>query len=333
MTIPKTMRFVEVAEPGGPEVLRVGERPVPACGDADVLIKVAGTGMNGADLTIRRNKPSPPKGFSDISGLECAGTVVAVGKDVSDIAEGDEVCALTHQGGHAEYVVVPAPLVMPVPKGVPLAAAGAIPETFVTVWNNLVERGQLKQGETALIQGGTSGVGYTGIQIAKHYGCQVIATARTEAKCEAMRAFGADRAINYTSEDFEQVAAEFTVGKGVDVILDIVGGPYIPKELNALALDGRLVFVNLRLGKVVEADFGNIHAKRLVVTGSRLRPIPLAEKGRMCRDMVAKLWPAFEDGSLKLHICARFPFSRAAEAHALMEASDHIGKVLLYPDP
>jgi len=330
--IPKTMRFVDITEAGGPEVLQVRERPLPEMADGDVLIKVAGAGLNGADMTQRRGKYPMPPGASDIPGLEASGTVVAVGKDVSTLKEGDEVCALIKGGGYAEYVNAPAPQCMAIPHGVSLADAGALPETFCTVWTNLLDRGQLKKGEIALIQGGTSGIGYTAIQMAKFTGATVLSTARTDEKCEAVRRFGADRAIKYTEEDFEEVAREFTDGYGVDVILDIVGGPYIPKELNLLAHDGRLVFVNLRAGKVVEADFGNVHAKHLTVTGSRLRPRSIEEKGQICQALVADIWPGFKTGDFKLEICARFPFSEAPKAHALMESSDHIGKILLFPD-
>lgn len=330
--LPTKMRFVDITEAGGPEVLQIREREVPAFGDDEVLIKIAGAGLNGADLTQRRGKYPMPPGASDIPGLEAAGTVVAVGKDVEALKEGNEVCALVKGGGYAEYVNAPALQCMPIPVGVSLADGGALPETFCTVWTNLIDRGKLAKGEFALIQGGTSGIGYTAIQMAKFYGATVLSTARTAEKCAAIRRFGADRAINYTEEDFEEVAREFTDGYGVDVILDIVGGPYIPKELDLLAYDGRLVFVNLRAGKVVEADFGNVHAKHLTVTGSRLRPRSIEEKGEICAALVENIWPAFASGDFKLEICARFPFERASEAHALMESSNHIGKILVTPD-
>jgi len=331
-TIPKSMLFVDITEAGDPEVLQIRERPVPDMSNDEVLIKVAGAGLNGADMTQRRGKYPMPPGASDIPGLEASGVVVAVGKDVSTIVEGDEVCALIKGGGYAQYVNAPAPQCMSIPSGVSLRDAGALPETFCTVWTNLIDRGQLKSGETALIQGGTSGIGYTGIQMAKFVGATVLSTARTEKKCAALKRFGADRAINYTEEDFEEVGREFTDGKGVDVILDIVGGPYIPKELNLLAHNGRLVFVNLKAGKVVEADFGNIHAKHLTVTGSRLRPRSVAEKAAICRALEKDIWPGFATGDFKIEICESFPFSKAADAHRLMESSEHIGKILLYPD-
>ena len=331
-SIPSTMRYVDITKAGDPEVLQVRERPLPEIADDEVLIKVAGAGLNGADMTQRRGKYPMPPGASDIPGLEASGTVVAIGKGVSVLKEGDEVCALIKGGGYAEYVNAPVPQCMPIPYGVSLADAGALPETFCTVWTNLLDRGQLKKGEIALIQGGTSGIGYTAIQMAKFTGSIVLSTARTDEKCQAIQRFGADRAIKYTEEDFEEVAREFTDGYGVDVVLDIVGGPYIPKELDLLAHDGRLIFVNLRAGKVVKADFGNVHAKHLIVTGSRLRPRSIEEKGKICQALVNDIWPAFKTGDFKIEICARFPFSEAHKAHALMETSEHIGKILLYPD-
>jgi NADPH2:quinone reductase len=217
------------------------------------------------------------------------------------------------------------------PANTSLEDAGGIPETFCTVWTNLMDRAGLASGETALIQGGTSGIGCTAIQIAKAFGASVLATARTEEKCAAMTRLGADRAINYTTEDFEDVARDFTGGRGVDVILDIVGGPYIAKELNLLAFNGRMVFVNLRGGRIAEADFGHIHAKHLTISGSRLRPRPVEEKGGICRALERHVWPLFETGQVHSETWRRFPLAQAADAHALMETSDHIGKILLTP--
>ena len=331
MNIPNKMRYVSVSKPGGPEVLEIRECPLPSCGKEEVLIKIAGAGLNGADLTQRKGKYQLPPGTGNILGLEASGTVLAVGQNVTTLKEGDEVCALIKGGGYAEYVCAPALQCLSIPSGVSLMDAGALPETFCTVYTNLIDRGALKKGECVLIQGGTSGIGYTAIQIAKFVGAKVLATARTTEKCDAIRRFGADRAINYIEEDFETIATDFTDGNGVDVILDIVGGPYIPKELNILAKNGRLVFVNLRAGKVVEADFGQIHAKHLTVTGSRLRPRSVAEKAAICGSLKEQIWPAFSTGDIKVGVFKRFSFEKAAAAHTLMESSAHIGKILLYP--
>jgi putative PIG3 family NAD(P)H quinone oxidoreductase len=326
---PKTMTAIEVSTPGGPEVLKPVERPVPEPKRGDVLIKIAGAGLNGADLTQRQGRYPMPPGVTDIPGLEASGTIVAVGEGVRAFKEGDAVCALLAGGGYAEYVAAPAPQCMPVPANVALADAGALPETFCTVWTNVFDRGRLKSGETFLVQGGSSGIGYTAIQLAKAFGATVLATARTAEKCRACERFGADRAINYKDEDFLEVGRTFTRGRGVDVILDMVGGRYIPKEMELLAHGGRLVFVNLKAGRIVEADFGLIHAKHLLVTGSRLRPLSIEDKGRICAQLVEKVWPMFGDGRVKPEIYRRFPLREAAAAHRLMETSEHIGKILL----
>jgi len=327
--LPRTMTAIEISEPGGPEVLRPAERPVPQPGPREVLIKVAGAGLNGADLTQRRGRYPMPPGAPDIPGLEASGTVVARGAGVREFAVGDTVCALLIGGGYAEYAVAPAPQCMPVPATVALEDAGALPETFCTVWTNVFDRARLRAGETLLVQGGSSGIGYTAIELAKAFGAQVLATARTAEKCRACERFGADRAINYREEDFFEVARAYTGGRGVDVILDMVGGSYIPKEMELLAHGGRLVFVNLRAGRIVEADFGLIHAKHLVITGSRLRPLSIAEKGAICAQLVEKAWPLFASGKVKPEIYRRFPLREAAAAQRLMETSEHIGKILL----
>lgn len=330
-TLPETMIAIEVSEPGGPEVLRPVTRPVPLPADNEVLIRVAGAGLNGADLSQRKGTYPMPPGVTDIPGLEAAGTVVSVGRDVKRFGPGDAVCALLAGGGYAEYAVAPESQCMTVPANVSVEDAGGLPEAFCTVWTNLMERGALKSGETVLIQGGTSGIGCTAIQMAKIQGARVLATARTVEKCRAMERLGADRAINYVDEDFVGIGKSFTDGRGVDVILDIVGGPYIPRELDLLAFEGRLVFINLRAGKVVEADFGHIHAKHLTVTGSRLRPRSIDEKGAICRQLEEHIWPHFATGAIKAETYRCFPLADAAEAHRLMETSEHIGKILLAP--
>ena len=328
-TIPETMTAIEIREPGGPEVLQPAPRPVPRPGREEVLIRIAGAGLNGADLSQRKGRYPMPPGVTDIPGLEASGVIVALGEGVRGLKIGDAVCALLSGGGYAEYVAVPAPQCMPVPPGVALVDAGALPETFCTVWTNVFERAQLKSGETLLVQGGSSGIGYTAIELGKAFGARVLATARTAEKCRACERFGVDRAINYTTEDFLEVGKAYTDGRGVDVILDMVGGSYIPREMELLAHGGRLVFVNLRAGRIVEADFGLIHAKHLVITGSRLRPLSVADKGRICAALVEKVWPLFARGAVKPEIYRRFPLREAAAAHRLMETSEHIGKILL----
>lgn len=329
--IPDDMTAVEIAGPGGPEVLRLIRRPVPCPGPGEVLIRVAAAGLNGADLSQRRGRYPMPPGVTDIPGLEVSGTVAATGRGADRFVVGEEVCALLSGGGYASFAVAPEAQCMNLPPRVPLADAAGLPETFCTVWTNLMDRGALGAGETVLIQGGTSGIGCTAIQMARAFGATVLATARTEAKCRAMERLGADRAINYTEEDFLEVGQSFTDGRGVDVILDIVGGDYLPKELELLAFGGRLVIVNLRAGRVVEADFGHIHSKHLIVTGSRLRPRSVDEKGAICRSLEEKVWPLFADGRIVAVTDSSFPLAEAAAAHRRMESSAHIGKILLVP--
>jgi putative PIG3 family NAD(P)H quinone oxidoreductase len=331
MTLPDTMTAIEVYEPGGPDVLTPVTRPVPVPGAGEVLIRIAGAGLNGADLSQREGRYNMPPGITDIPGLEASGTIVATGEGARRFQAGDEVCALLVGGGYAEYVTVPEPQCMTLPPNVALVDAGGIPETFCTVWTNVMDRGALKDGETILVQGGSSGIGHAAIQTAKAFGATVLATARTPEKCAAILRFGADRAIQYTEEDFLDVARDFTDGRGVDVILDIVGGPYIPKEMELLAHGGRLVFVNLKAGRVVEADFGLIHAKHLIITGSRLRSRTIEDKGSICRALEENIWPHFASGAIRPEIYKSFPLKHAADAHRLMETSNHIGKILLVP--
>lgn len=329
--VPDFMTAIEVSEPGGPEVLRPVDRPVPVPGDSEVLIKVAAAGLNGADLSQRKGTYPMPPGITDIPGLEASGTVIATGRKATRFAEGDAVCALLSGGGYADYAVAPEGQCMAVPPKTAVIDAGGLPEAFCTVYTNLIDRGALKSAETVLVQGGTSGIGCAAIQMAKAWGATVMATARTKEKCDAIIRFGADRAINYVTEDFVEVGREITEGRGVDVILDIVGGSYIPRELQLLAFEGRLVFINLRAGKVVEADFGLIHAKHLIVTGSRLRPRSTEEKGAICCQLEENIWPHFGTGAIKTETYRCFPLAEASEAHRLMESSEHIGKILLAP--
>lgn len=327
--IPETMTAIEVREPGGPEMLQPTKRPVPKPGKGEVLLKIAAAGINRADVLQRQGKYPMPPGTTDIPGLECSGTVVALGEGVSEWKVGDEVCALLVGGGYAEYVNVPEGQCLHVPEGVDLISAGGIPETFFTDWTNMFERGRLKAGETFLVQGGTSGIGSTAIQLAKAFGCRVLATAGSDEKCKACLEFGADRAINYRTEDFVAVGKEFTDGRGVDLILDMVGGDYIPRQLDLLAREGRLVFVALMGGTKVTVDFGLIHRKHLTVTGSTLRSRSVAEK-RSIRDALReKVWHLFPEKKVWPVIYKKFPLAEAGEAHRLMESSRHIGKILL----
>lgn len=327
--LPDSMMAIEIAEPGGPDVLRPVQRPVPQPEHGEILIKMAGAGLNGADLSQRQGKYPMPPGVSDIPGLEISGIVAALGQGAGRFRIGDAVCALISGGGYAEYATAPEGQCMTVPEGVALEDAGGLPETFCTVWTNLFDRAHLAAGETVLIQGGTSGIGCTAIQLAKSFGATVLATARTAEKCVAITRLGADRAINYLQEDFLFVGREFTDGRGIDVILDIVGGDYIPKEMELLAHEGRLVFINLKAGRVVEADFGLIHAKHLTITGSRLRPRSVEDKAAICRALEDRVWPLFAAGKIRPEIWKRFPLAEAADAHRAMETSQHIGKILL----
>ena len=327
--LPETMTVIEITAPGGPDVLKPAQRPVPSPGPGEVLIKMAGAGLNGADLSQRQGKYPMPPGVTDIPGLELSGTIAALGAGAGRFSIDDPVCALVPGGGYAEYATAPEGQCMPVPDGVTLVDAGGLPEAYCTVWTNLFDRVHLAPGETVLIQGGTSGIGSTAIQLARAFGSTVLATARTAEKCAAMTRLGADRAINYTEEDFLAVGKDFTGGRGVDVILDIVGGDYIPKEMELLAHEGRLVFINLKAGRIAEADFGLIHARHLTITGSRLRPRSVAEKSGICRALEEKVWPLFAAGAIKTETWRRFPLADAAEAHRAMETSEHIGKILL----
>ena len=329
MTIPQTMTAIEVREPGGPEMLVPAQRPVPKPGPGEVLIRVASAGINRADVLQRMGKYPMPPGVTDIPGLEASGTVVAIGNGANRFSTGDEVCALLSGGGYAEYVNVPEPQCMKLPPKVDLIAAGGVPETFCTVWTNVFERSRLQPGETFLVQGGSSGIGYTAIQMAKAFGCTVLATAGSDEKCKACVEFGADRAINYNTEDFVAVGKEFTNGRGVDVILDMVGGPYIPRQLDVMAREGRLCFVALQSGTKVEADFGMIQRKHLTVTGSTLRSRTVEQKGSICRALEETVWPWFAAGKCWPVIYKTFPLAEAGEAQRLMESSQHIGKILL----
>ncbi|MGS4948111.1 NAD(P)H-quinone oxidoreductase [Meridianimarinicoccus sp. RP-17] len=325
-SLPGTMRAVEISEPGGPEVLTPVARPLPVPGDHDILIRVAHAGVNRPDALQRAGAYKAPPGASDLPGLEAAGTVVAVGRSVTRWSVGDRVCALLPGGGYAEYAATPADHALPVPDGLDLRAAACLPETCFTVWSNVVMRGGLRAGDRFLVHGGSSGIGTTAIQIAAALGADVFATAGTDAKCAACTRLGAHRAINYRSEDFVDI---LRAAGGADVILDMVGGSYIPRNLKALADDGRLVQIAFLESPKAELNFAQVMLRRLTITGSTLRPQSDAAKARIAAALEAEVWPMIAAGKLAPVIDSAFPLEQAAKAHALMESSRHIGKIVL----
>ncbi len=323
------MICVEISQPGEPEVLKPAERPDPVPGPGEVLIRVAAAGVNRPDVLQRRGAYPPPPGASDIPGLEVAGTVAAVGAGVEGWRTGDAVCALVSGGGYATMCVAPAPQCLRVPATLDLVAAAAIPETFFTVWTNVFDRGRLQAGETALFHGGTSGIGTTAIQLAAVRGATVFATAGSDEKVRACEALGARRAINYRTQDFVNVIREMTGGAGVDLILDIMGGSYLNRNLAALAVDGRLVQIGLMGGENANVDLRRVLGLRLTITGSTLRPRPVAEKGAIAAALAREVWPLLEAGTIKPIVFKTFPLAEAAAAHGLMESSEHVGKIVL----
>jgi putative PIG3 family NAD(P)H quinone oxidoreductase len=326
------VRCIEIAQPGGPDVLRLIERPDPAPGQGEVLIDVAAAGVNRPDVLQRLGSYPPPPGASDLPGLEVAGRVAAVGPRVTAVRPGDAVCALVSGGGYATRCVAPVPQCLPVPAGLDLVAAAAIPETFFTVWTNVFERGALRPGETALFHGGTSGIGTTAIQLAAARGSRVLVTAGSDEKCRACEALGAEHAINYRTTDFVAAVQAHTGGRGVDLVLDIMGGSYVPRNLAALALDGRLVQIGLLEGEPMAAvDLRRILGRRLTLTGSTLRARSVEEKGRIAEALRREVWPLLAAGRVKPLVAATFPLADAAAAHRLMESSTHIGKIVLVP--
>jgi putative PIG3 family NAD(P)H quinone oxidoreductase len=327
--LPSTMRVMEIAEPGGPEVLRLAERPLPRPSPADVLIRVDAAGVNRPDVMQRQGKYPPPPGASDIPGLEIAGRIVEAGSAVDRWRAGDAVCALVAGGGYAEYCVAPAPQCLPIPDGIDVVAAAAIPETFFTVWTNLFQRGRLTDGERTLIHGGTSGIGTTAIQLARAFGATVYATAGTDEKCGACRRLGAHAAINYRTMDFVEAIRRESAGHGVHVILDIIGGDYFARNLDCLAIDGRLVQIGLMGGGRVELNLRTVLQKRLTVTGSTLRARSVAEKGAIAHELERQVWPLLESRAVAPVVHQTFALTGAAEAHRLMESSDHVGKMVL----
>jgi len=326
------MRCVEIVKPGGPEVLRLIERPDPVPAAGEVLIDVAAAGVNRPDVLQRMGSYPPPPGASDLPGLEVAGRVAAVGAGVTAWRPGDTVCALLSGGGYASRCVAPALQCLPVPAGLDVVEAAAMPETFFTVWTNVFERGGLRAGETALFHGGTSGIGTTAIQLAVARGARAFVTAGTDEKCRACVALGAEHAINYRTTDFVAAVQAHTGGRGVDVILDIMGGSYVPRNLAALAVDGRLVQIGLLEGEAMApVDVRRILMRRLTFTGSTLRARSVEEKGRIADALRREVWPLVEAGRVKPILAARFPLAEAAAAHRLMESNAHVGKIVLLP--
>ncbi len=323
------MRAIEIIQPGGPEVLKLGERPMPVLKAGEVMIKVHAAGVNRPDVLQRTGNYPVPPGASDIPGLEVAGEIVDGDLGHSGFKKGDMVCALVQGGGYAEYCAAPIEQCLPVPKGWTALQAASLPETFFTVYSNVFERAKLAAGETLLVQGGTSGIGVTAIQIATALGHRVFATAGTDDKCRACESLGADRGINYKTEDFVEVVKSLTDGKGVNVAADVVAGSYVNREIQCLADDGRLVVIALLGGAKGEVNFGEIMRRRLTVTGSTLRPRSVAFKHDIAQKLRARVWPLLESGAIKPVIFKSFPLAQAADAHALMETSTHIGKIML----
>jgi NADPH:quinone reductase len=326
------MKVIEITSFGGPDVLRLAERPMPVAGVGEVLIRVAASGINRPDVLQRSGAYPPPPGASDLPGLEVAGVVESGDAHVLADAHfkvGDRICALVAGGGYAQYCVAPIAQCLPIPKGLTDVEGASLPETFFTVWSNVFDRGRLQSGETLLVQGGTSGIGVAAIQLAKALGATVIATAGSDDKCAACLALGADFAINYKTQDFQVEALRLTHGRGVDVVLDMVAGAYVAKEVQCLAEDGRLVIIAVQGGVQSELNAGLVLRKRLTITGSTLRPRPTAFKEAIAKACLAHVWPLLEAGRIKPVIHSVFAAADASQAHALMETNQHIGKIVL----
>ena len=327
--LPNEMLAVEIAEPGGPQQLRLVTRPMPRPGVGEVLIRVAAAGVNRPDVMQRQGRYPPPPGASDLPGLEVAGEIVALGAQVDARRLGERVLALLPGGGYASYAVAAEPLCLPVPGSLTMIEAAAIPETYLTVWTNVFERGALQSGETLLVHGGTSGIGTTAIQLGTAFGAKVYATAGSDDKARACERLGALRGINYRTEDFVTVIREVTGNTGVDLILDMVAGSYVPRNIEAAAMEGRIVVISLLGGSKAEFNMGALMARRLTLTGSTLRTRSVAQKSAIAAAMCARVWPLLEAGKAKPVIHAVFPLAAAAAAHELMETSLHTGKIVL----
>jgi NADPH2:quinone reductase len=328
-TIPTTMTAIEIREPGGPEVLRPVERPVPNIGSREVLVRVVAAGVNRPDLLQRAGHYPPPPGTTDIPGLEVSGQIVRVGAEVKEFAVGDEVCALVAGGGYAQYVAVPVVQCLPIPATLSVEEAGALPETFFTVYFNAFQRAGLEPRETFLVHGGSSGIGTTAILLGKAFDARVIVTAGSAEKCAACLELGADHAINYKEEDFVAATLRITDGKGADVILDMVGGSYVPRNITAAATNGRIAVIAVQGGTKAEIDLRVLMMKRLTLTASTLRAQPVENKGRLAAALRENVWPLFASKHLKPAIHERFPLVEASRAHALLESGQHIGKAIL----
>jgi len=323
------MQAIEIAAPGGPEVLRLVERSLPACAPGEVLVRVEAAGVNRPDLLQRQGRYAPPAGASDLPGLEIAGRIVGGNLQGTSWRLGDAVCALVAGGGYAEFCAAPAAQCLPVPAGLTFLEAAALPETYFTVWSNVFDRGRLRAGETLLVQGGASGIGVAAIQIAHACGARVFATAGSPEKCVACEALGAERAINYRTEDFAALARELTQGRGVDVVLDMVAGDYLARELECLAEDGRLVIIAVQGGARAQIDAGLVLRRRLTVTGSTLRPRPVEFKAAIAANLREHVWPLLEAGQIRPVIHSVFPLAQAARAHQALESGAHVGKIML----
>ncbi len=324
------MKAIVITQPGGPEVLRIEDRPKPSFGPNEVLVKVAAAGINRPDVFQRKGNYPPPTGApADIPGLEIAGVVAEMGANVARWKIGDKVCALVMGGGYAEYCNVPEGQCLPIPGNLSFAEAASLPETFFTVWSNVFDRGALKKGETLLVHGGSSGIGVTAIQMAKALGSAVYVTAGSDEKCRFCEELGAEHAINYKTDSFPEVIKQLTNSKGVDVILDMIGGDYTPGNIESLADEGRLVLINTMKGKDVQIDLSQVMRKRLTITGSMLRSRPVEFKSAIARNLEEHIWPLLASGKIKSVINSVFPAGDASKAHQLMESSEHMGKIVL----
>jgi NADPH:quinone reductase len=329
MTLPSEMTVVEIASPGGPEQLKPAMRPLPRPGEGEVLVRVEAAGVNRPDVMQRQGRYPPPPGASDLPGMEVAGEIVALGANVTGLSVGDKITSLLPGGGYAGYALAAAPLCMPIPAGLSMVEAAALPETFLTVWTNLFERGGCKAGDVVLIHGGTSGIGTTAIQLAKAWGARVFATAGSEKKARACEALGAERGIDYKTEDFVAVLREQTKGYGIDITLDMVAGTYVQRNLEIAAIEGRVVTISLLGGARAEINMGMVLTKRLTLTGSTLRSRTVSQKAAVADAVRHNVWPLIVSGKVRPVIFATFPLAQASEAHRLMETSNHIGKIVL----